>query len=96
MHTPLPAGLVPALLALNASLAWSQPGTSAWNAQLENRLVRGSVVRDEAIVAKPEDGRCCPSGRARVSIDTGTLRVRYQAQGFAHHLPDRVGRAIKP
>jgi hypothetical protein len=167
MHTPRPASLVAALLVLNASLAWSQPGTPAWNAQLETRLaravkctqpleaihrsgeingqpfqfvhmscafeggnatwaagmvafhdqrrvtrasvyegllamrdkpllVRGSVVQYEAIVAKPEDGRCCPSGTALVSIDTGTMRVKYQAQGFTHRFPDSVGRAIKP
>jgi hypothetical protein len=59
-------------------------------------LVNGTIVQYKAIVAKPDDSRCCPSGSALVSIDTGTMRVKYRAIGFAANFPDDVGRAIKP
>lgn len=49
----------------------------------------------DALVAKPEDARCCPSGKARVEIDMATLVRTTQTIGFRGNFPPERPKALR-
>jgi hypothetical protein len=49
----------------------------------------------EAVLEKPGDARCCPSGRARVVLDTVRLSAIVQAIGFARRFEPVRGTLLK-
>lgn len=52
--------------------------------------LRDGRLSYEALVAKPDDARCCPSGKARVEIDMATLVRTTQTIGFrGNFAPER-------
>ena len=49
----------------------------------------------EAMVTRPEDARCCPSGRAIVEIDVDRQRATARAVGFAKRYDPVPGKTLK-
>ncbi len=57
--------------------------------------VRGDRIVYEAKISKPNDARCCPSGKAVVEIDTSQLVALAKPVGFAAKLDPVRGRLLK-
>lgn len=49
----------------------------------------------DALVAKPDDARCCPSGKARVEIDMATLVRSTHTIGFRANFPPERPKALR-
>lgn len=49
----------------------------------------------DALVAKPTDARCCPSGKARVEIDMATLVRTTRTIGFRGNFPPERPQALR-
>lgn len=49
----------------------------------------------DALVAKPDDARCCPSGKARVEIDMATLVRSTRTIGFRGNFPPERAQALR-